>query len=264
MLKSGHAKLWIADSGGRFQLVCDQPNTILTQAKGQDADLLRGHPQSSPLRAFAVGSDGTASSAGQTQLLAEVTRRPVPVPGTDTAQQKNIRTGSDVHIRQVFGPGFSFVLREWGLFGDLVELANPILAPVLTPSESGGLLTAAVYTVVYTWINLTGETAASPPAFAIITGSTGTIAVGLPTLPNTAVTARVFAAPSGPPLLSGTSTTTTYSITAFPVGAAPPAGNTALIPGGPNAGTMVNRVKIADHTILPATVFVAESVLVFS
>lgn len=264
MIGGGHARLWVMGANGQFVLLRSQHNDIMAIAKDQNADLVRGHPLSSPIRAFAVGSSSTAVTTAQTQLGAEVTRRPIPQAGVNTTTQRNLRVGTEVTFRQVFGPGLDFVLREMALFGDILELSNPSAAPVVTPSESGGTLTAGTYTVVTTWANGNGETQMSPPAMATITGTTGKIDVVVPPLPEQATTTRVFAAPSGTPLLSGTTVTTTYAITAFPAGAPPPAINTAVLAGIPNSGRMINRVVIADATILTSTVFVVESKLIFS
>ena len=263
MVVRGHMRVWVYEKGQMVSYRA-RDNLIMTVAKDQMADLVRGRLLSSPLRAFAVGSNGTAAASNQTQLLAEVTRKAIPPADVNTEQQKNIRSGTEVTIRQVFGPGLNFTLRELGFFGDIVELPNPTESPIITPSASGGTLATGVYEVAYTWANGNGETQAGPSAFATVTGPTGSIAVVVPSLPAFATTTRIFAAPSGSPLLSGTTTTTAYTITAFPSGAAPPLVNTTTLPGIPNSGRMINRVVLGDQTILPSTVFMAEGILVFS
>lgn len=257
-------RLWIRDNDGLFRLSAAFHNDIVLGAKQHNADLMRGHPLSSPIRAFALGSDATPVAVEQTQLVSEVTRKTIPAADVNTSTQVNILIGNELTLKQVFGPGLSFILREVSLFGDIVEIDNPAIAPIVTPSESGGTLAAGTYAVVYTWNNNNGETIASPSANAVIVGSTGKIDVTIPALPATATQARIYAAPSGTPLFSGFTVTTTYAITSFPGGSTPPVTNTAVLPGEPNSGRMIDRAVLADRTILTGTVFTLEVKLIFS
>lgn len=263
MILRGHVGVWVLD-GERWTLARENHNDIMVVAKTQAADLIREHPLSSPIRAMAVGSSATAVNTSQTQLVAEVTRKAIPTAGTNTATQINTRSGSEITIRQVFGPGLVFTLREVGLFADIIELTDPSSAPGLVSSASGGTLTTATYTVGYTYVNNNGETILSPTAAIAVTGPTGKIDVTVPALPSRATATRVYAAPSGTPLLSGSTTTTAYAITSFPAGVTPPVSNTSLIPGLPNTGAMINRAVISDLSVLVGTTFFAETKLIFS
>lgn len=262
VLVKGSGTLWICDARGRCRRTMRRDNLIVNGSKFLVADLLRNHPLSSPLQAIAVGSNGAAASSGQTTLLAEVARKALPAADTDTTLAKNLRSGTTIIIRQTFGPGLAFTLRESSLFGDIVALANPTVAPGLTASDTGGTLTAGTYTVVYTWKNNNGETQASPSAQATISSSTGKMTVTLPALPSGATQARVFAG-IGSPVLSGTSITTSFVVSAPPAGPdTPPGVNTSLIPGVANSGRMVNRLVWPDASILIDETFTIEKQLV--
>ena len=264
MLVSGCWTLDIFDHQGKVLSSCTRKNAVVSLAATQDADLLRGVLLSSPIRAMALGSDGTATSSGLTQLFAEVTRKAIPVAGVNQTYQKNLRSGVTVTLQQTFGPGLTFTLREAALFADIVELSTPTVAPILTPSESGGLLTAGTYTVVYTWKNNNGETQASPSAQTAISGSTGKITVTVPALPAQATQTRVFVG-IGTPVINGTTTTTSYEATDPSAGPdEPPASNTSLIPGILNSGAMLNRVVFPDQSITSGTTFAITVPLLFN
>lgn len=264
MLISGVWTVEVFDQWGRVVATQRQENSVMSLVAAQDADLLRAHPRSSPIRAIALGDDGTANTSSLTQLFSEITRKAIPAADVNTAQQQNIRVGSVVTIKQLFGPGLDFTLREAGLFADIIELSNPTVAPVLTPSESGGILTAGTWDVVYTWANNNGETEASPVAQAVIAGSTGKITVEIPALPAQATEARIFIG-IGAPTLNGTTTTTDYEATDPSLSAdEPPVSNTSLIPGIPNAGAMINRVVFADQAIIASMTCTVTVPLVFN
>lgn len=263
MVKSGFIEIWRKNTRGVLVRVFHQHNAILDAAKFQFADLIRGHPLSSPLRAIALGSDGTATTGAETQLGAEVVRAALPPADTDTTTQKNILTGTTIEFRQTFGPGLDFTLREIGLFGDLIQLDTPTVAPILIASQTGGLLTSGTYTVVYTWRNATGETEVSPIATAEITSNIGLIDVAIPVLPIGATTARIYAGIDTPGL-SGSTTTQTYAIGAPPLGGPAPSSNTTLLPGTVNQGRLINRAVIADHGYIATDVFTVRSVLLMS
>jgi hypothetical protein len=239
-----HASLeaWLCRDGTVLQYQKTH-NLILDSAKGLLADLMRGHPLSSVLRAVAIGSDGTTPDIGDAGLLSEVTRLPLPVADIDTATERNVLVaGVTASIYQTFGPGLVATIREVGLAGDIVEIADPTAAPVLAESASGGFLESGTYTVGYSWSNNNGETLLSPTDSIVVTGPTGEITVTLPTLPSTAVTANVYAAlDPNPVLLSGSEAGTSYVFGTVPTGQAEPGANTTLIPGIIGSGRFLNR-----------------------
>lgn len=263
MFESGFIEIWRKNKAGLMVCEYHQHNDILDAAKLQFADLIREHPLSSPIRAFALGSNGTATTGAETTLGAEVVREVIPAAGTDTATEKNILTGSTIEFRQTFGPGLTFTLRELGLFGDLIALSNPTVAPEATAVQTGGTLTAGTYTVVYTWKNNNGETEVSPSDTAVITSSVGKIDVVIPALPLGATLASIYAG-TGTPALSGTTATATYTISAPPAGGAAPGTNTTVLPGIANSGRLINRAVIADHAYISTDVFTVRSVLILS
>jgi hypothetical protein len=75
------------------------------------------------------------------------------------------------------------------LFSIPAAAVNPINGPTVTQLGTGGTVPAGTYYVKYTWVTATGETipCAQEPTVTT-TGSTSTITVSLPGLPNSPVT----------------------------------------------------------------------------
>jgi hypothetical protein len=91
---------------------------MLLTARTLSADIARGAVN--PLSVFCVGTDGTATSSGQTKLLAEAARVLLPAAGTDTSTQKNLRSGLSVTLWSSF-TGLDGTFREGGLAGGIAS-----------------------------------------------------------------------------------------------------------------------------------------------
>jgi hypothetical protein len=116
---------------GRFEIIVENwetgavrayasPNALLDSGRAVVADMMRGAiPE---LSALVVGSDGTAVNvATQTGILTEVARKALAAPGTDTATDKNIRSGNVVTLRATFGPGLAVTIREAAVYGNIAS-----------------------------------------------------------------------------------------------------------------------------------------------
>lgn len=194
----GRLSAWVFDPvQGYARKVLEQDNLILDTAKPLMADLTREDPSASPLRAMAFGRDNTAASAGQTGLLDEFCRVALPPAGTDITgsfpKLRNIRSGNIVTIGVSCGPNLNTVgnpgtniIKEYCLFGGVVEIPAPSAAPTCTPSTSGGSLATGNYDVSFAWISASGETVESTAQanVNIASGSTGKITVTIPILPS--------------------------------------------------------------------------------
>lgn len=263
----GNMKVWVID-GGKLYLREECENLVVTQAKTQLANLVREADGSFPIRVFALGSNNTATAGGQTKLFAEQTRKLIPPAGIDTPQQGNYLAGDDIIIRQVFGPGLSFTLREAALFADIAELPNPTVAPILTSQPTGGTLADGTYTVGYVWLNATGRSLLSPTAQVVISGgvSSGSIDATIPPFPQEAAQVWFYGSVSGGLLANQRVHTqsVTYTIVEAFDGIAPPVSNNTALPGVADSGTMINRVVLSDLAIISSTTFVLESTLTLS
>jgi hypothetical protein len=76
------------------------------------------------------------------------------------------------------------------------------VAPVLTPSASGGSLATSTARIAITWITAQGESKASAEATASVTGATGSVSIAQPTPPsvvngNTVIGWRVYSSSGG-------------------------------------------------------------------
>lgn len=105
---------------GRILFDSGKCNLIVTTAKSYLGDLVRGATGSYAFGAMAVGSDTTAPVIGNTQLGSETTRLGIPADGTNTATQKNLRSGTTITIRQTF-TGITGTIGEFGLFGNIAS-----------------------------------------------------------------------------------------------------------------------------------------------
>lgn len=115
---------------------------------------------------------------------------------------------------------------------------SPTTAPTLTTATTGGSLAAATYYVVYTWVDVNGETKASPEANITTTGSASTVTVTLPSFPNGVTSANVYiSTTSGAETKQGNTTSTSYTQSAaLASGSALPSSNTT--------GTLVEEAVV--------------------
>lgn len=239
----GEVSVWIFHpQRGYAYHVVHEKNLIVDSAKPLVADLLRGDPSASALRAMAFGRDNTAAAGGQTKLVDEFCRVEIPPVGTDVTgsfpKLRNIRSSNVVTIGVSCGAGLNTAgnpstnqFKEYGLCGGVIELTAPSSAPTCTPSTSGGSLATGNYDVSYAWISASGETVESPAQtnVNIASGSSGKITVTIPALPsgfllrgggkfdfavyaNTAGNARRYIGGG----TASTSTTTAFDVTAIP------------------------------------------------
>ena len=96
----------------------ESPNTLLNSGREVVADMMRGAiPE---LSVMVIGTDGTPiNAATQTGILAEVARKALPAPGTNTAAEINTRAGTAVTLRVTFGPGLSATIREAAVYANI-------------------------------------------------------------------------------------------------------------------------------------------------
>lgn len=113
-------------------------------------------------------------------------------------------------------------------------IANPTVAPTLATATTGGVLPAATYYVVYTWVGANGETLVSPEASITTTGAASTITATIPALPAGVACANVYiSTTAGTETKQGSTTTTTYKqAAALVAGTAKPSVSTCVTDWG--------------------------------
>lgn len=93
-------------------------NVVLTQAAAYLGDVMRQADE--PIGAMAIGDDATTPLISDTGLGHEIARGVIPAPGTNTTDEKNIRSG-DLWTVQVRFTGINGWIREVGLVGGLAS-----------------------------------------------------------------------------------------------------------------------------------------------
>jgi hypothetical protein len=277
----GKFNLWLVRND-RIVERLQTKNMVVNGSRPWMANLGRENPLSSPIRAVAIGTSSTAPALTQTGLVAEVFRKVIPASGTDLPTQANLIVTSPntiVTIRQLMSPFVAndgipsaglvppVTIREFGLFGDIAEIANPVTAltaPSFSANSSAGNVPAATYNVTYSWSNSVGETTA-PTAYGYnFSNPPNTqFVVTIPAPPSTATQVNLYI--NG--FLYG-STSSNLSNPQITVNTTPPGSgqtpkstNTSFKPGSLNSGTMINRAIIGPVTMNDGDRIILESVL---
>jgi hypothetical protein len=244
-------------------------NLVVSGSRGFLGDIARGYGFSSALNAIAIGTGSVAPATGNTTLGTEVFRMALPAPGTSTPLQGNLISLDPVVVtlRQTLTPfvavsgvpttplGGTQVITEFGLFGDILTIANPATPTIDSQTSGGGTVAATNYDIKVTWVNNNGETAASSEV-AHTQSAEGTFTVDLGTAPAEAVKARLYidTTSSGTYYLFGTEVTdlsadpVQFTVTTPPPvsGTEPPTVNTTTVPGENDTGRLFNRALIGE------------------
>ncbi len=243
----------LLDPDGTSRIVSFRPELVVTTGKELIADLLRENTLTTAIRAIGIGTSNAAPSISNTILGTEIVRKAVPAPGTNNAgpgaaHAVNVRSGSQITLGVSLGPNLNGnTFHEIGFFGSIIELANPVTAPVCTPSASGGSLATGTYTVSYSWKNGNGETLEVVTTGVSVTGPTGSIGVTVPALPTGATHSRIYSAIGASRLRITDITGTSYTITTLSGSSgSPSASNTTLRPGIINSGVLFDRGLISQ------------------
>lgn len=268
----GKVRLWVTDDVGTVLEHYKFENLVTTISRRSVGNLLRGDQYSSPVRAIAIGDSAVAATLDDTALGNERFRQSIPAAGTDTPVQKNLISEAPGPVVITFaqwitpfvansgvvaggGVGSSFNVAEFGLFTDIVPMADPgSLATLAVHSPASGTVPSGDYTVKYSWVNDNGETLPSSASATLTVASQGGFDITLPAAPSAAKQTRIYIKTNaGDYYLHATvsAATTVYSVdTQPPTSASPqPSGvNTSLVPGKTNSGTLFN------HAILPVPV----------
>lgn len=250
-------------------------NLVVNGSRPFFADLMRGAPFSSSIKVIAIGDSATPAPAiTQTQLVSERFRTAVAAADTDTPLSANLLdTGggsTKVVLRQELKPfasgaGIGYptsplssqvTIREYGLFGDFIVIADPTTAPS-SFTTTAGAVPAGTYDVKYSWANDTGQTLLSTNSGQIVLGGTAGFSFTLPARPSTAKKTKIYISTSGGTYYYYDETTaSSYTVTSQPPtgpGGTHPGINTSALPGEINTGRMLNRALIGPHTLNPSS-----------
>lgn len=245
-------------------------NMVVALSRRSIGNLLRRSPLASGVNAIAIGDGSVPPTIDDIALGNERFRQSIPSPGTDTPVQKNLISDPPGAVVVTFaqwitpfvanagtvapgGLGASFFVAEFGLFTDIVAIADPLVAPTLAAhSPASGSVTNNDYTVKITWENANGETLPSPPSSTLTLAGQGGFLITLPAAPSTAVNTRIYIK-TGAGLYyfvaSVAASVTTYDVSSQPaVSTEPPLVNTSVVPGKTASGSLLNRA------ILPSPV----------
>lgn len=247
-------------------------NLVTTLSRRSIGNLLRRDPLASGVNAIAIGDSSVAATIDDIILGNERFRQALPAPGTNTPVQKNIISDPPAAVVVTFaqwitpfvanagtvapgGLGSSFFVNEFGLFTDIVAIADPLAAPTLAVhSPASGSVSNNDYTVKITWENENGETLPSPASSTLTLSGQGGFNITLPAAPSTAVRTRIYIKTGAGLYVFHAfvpAATTTYSVDNQPPptpGVEPPTANTSVVPGETNSGSLLN------HAILPSPV----------
>ncbi len=260
-------------------------NLVVNGSRPFFADLMRGAPFSSALKVIAIGDSATPGTAiTQTQLASERFRTTLPAADTDTPLAANLlqTTGGSTRVllRQELKPFASgagigspssplssqVTIREYGLFGDFIVIADPSTAPS-SLTTTAGFVSAGTYDIKYSWANDTGETLLSSSAQIVLGGTSG-FSFTLPARPSTAKKSKIYISTGGGTYYFYDETAaSSYTVTTQPPtgpSGAHPGFNTSALPGETNKGRMLNRALIGPHTLNPSgDSILVEAVILF-
>lgn len=242
-------------------------NLVTSISRRSIGNRLRSHPLASGVRALAIGTGSAVPTIGDTTLASEIYRQAIPAAGIDLPWSRNIISpppgvvmvtfaatltpfGSGTGTVAPGGVGASFFVGEFGLFADVVAIADPTVIATLAPhSPAAGSVNNNDYAVKYTYENDNGETLPSTTSTTLTLAGQGGFDITLPAAPAQAQRVKIYIKTGAGNYIYHDVITdpliTVYSVNtqpdSNPLSAQPPLANSSNIPGKTGSGTLVNR-----------------------